>query len=50
VTVIEPVPGDWQVLTSTHPWEKIDSHTLSYEVQTPAKGAVTIRYRLRIRY
>jgi hypothetical protein len=50
VTVIEPVPGDWQVLSSSHAWEKIESHTLKYEVPVPAKAEATVRYRLRIRY
>jgi hypothetical protein len=50
VTVIEPVPGDWQILTSTHPYEKVESHTLKYEIPVPAEGATTLGYRVRIRY
>ncbi len=30
MTVIEPVPGDWQVLHSTHPYEKLEAHTLRF--------------------
>ncbi len=50
VTVIEPVPGDWQVLGSTHPYEKVESHTLKYELAVPREGAVKLVYRLRTRY
>jgi hypothetical protein len=50
VTVIEPVPGDWQVLHSTHRFEKIESHTLRYAVTVPKDGRETIVYRVRIRY
>ncbi len=50
VTVIEPVPGDWQVLSSTHRFDKIESHTLKYDIPVPKEGAAKLVYRLRIRY
>jgi hypothetical protein len=49
VTVIEPVPGDWQVLSSTHRFEKLDSHTLKYEIPVPREGAAKLVYRVRVR-
>jgi hypothetical protein len=50
VTVIEPVPGDWQVLASTHPYEKVESHTLKYEIPVPKEGAAKLTYRVRIKF
>ncbi|MEK7700480.1 MAG: DUF4139 domain-containing protein [candidate division NC10 bacterium] len=50
VTVIEPVPGDWQVLASTHPYEKVEAHTLRYQIPVPREGAAKLTYRVRIRY
>jgi hypothetical protein len=50
VTVIEPVGGDWQMLSSTHPWEKVEAHTLRYKVPVPKEGATKITYRVRVRY
>lgn len=50
VTVIEPVPGDWQVLTSTHQFEKVEAHTLRYQIPVPKEGAAKLTYRVRIRY
>jgi len=50
VTVIEPVPGDWRVLTSTHTYEKLEAHTLRYEISVPGEGASTLAYRVRIRW
>ena len=50
VTVIEPVPGDWQVLSSTHPYEKVEAHTLRYRIPVPAEGAVKLTYRVRLRF
>ena len=50
VTVIEPVPGDWQVVSSSHTYEKIQAHTLKYQIPVPKEGAAKLTYRVRIRY
>jgi hypothetical protein len=49
VTVIEPVPGDWQVLSSTHAWEKPQAHTLRFSIPVPKDGTTKLVYRVRIR-
>jgi hypothetical protein len=50
VTVIEPVPGDWQVLHSTHQGDKVEAHTLRFRVPVSAEGAVKLVYRVRTRF
>ena len=50
VTVIEPVPGDWQVLSSTHTYEKVEAHTLKYQIAVPKEGATKLTYRVRVRF
>jgi hypothetical protein len=50
VTVIEPVPGDWQVVTSTHAWDKPQAHTLKFQVPVPKEGAAKVVYRVRLRW
>ena len=50
VTVIEPVPGDWQVLTSSYSYEKIQAQTLKYQIPVPREGAAKLTYRVRIRF
>jgi len=50
VTVIEPVPGDWQVLHATHKYDKPEAHTLTFQVPVPKEGAAKLTYRVRIRY
>jgi len=50
VTVIEPVPGDWQVLTSTHTWEKPEAHTLKFSIPVAKQGASKLVYRVRLRF
>jgi hypothetical protein len=49
VTVIEPVPGDWQVLHSTHAWEKPEAHTLRFSIAVPRESVAKLVYRVRIR-
>ena len=49
VTVIEPVPGDWQVLSSTHPHDKVEAHTLRFRVPVPRESAAKLTYRVRVR-
>jgi hypothetical protein len=50
ITVIEPVPGDWQVLHATHPAEKVQAHTLKFDVPVPADSTTKLVYRVRVRH
>ncbi|MBI3799405.1 MAG: DUF4139 domain-containing protein [Deltaproteobacteria bacterium] len=48
VRVNEPMPGDWEVLSASHKYEKADAHTLRFEVPVPKDGEVKITYRVRV--
>ncbi|MBU0533690.1 MAG: DUF4139 domain-containing protein [Candidatus Omnitrophica bacterium] len=48
VQIIEPIPGDWTILKSSHKYEKIEAHTLKYTVKVPKDGEVKITYRVRM--
>jgi len=50
VDVIEPIGGDWDILSSTHKAEKLDAHTFKFEVEVPARAGTTIEYRVRVRW
>jgi hypothetical protein len=50
VEVYEPVGGDWEVLSASHPHTKKDASTFTFEVTVPARGKTTITYRVRIRW
>jgi len=50
VTVVEPVPGDWEVQRSTHPYEKAEAHTLKYQIPVPKDSSVKLTYRVRIKF
>ncbi len=50
VTIIEPVPGDWEVTKTSHPYDKVEAHTLQYIVKVPKDGKTTVSYRVRMRW
>jgi hypothetical protein len=50
VTLVEPVGGDWQVLSSSHPYTTRDASTFSLSPEVPARGATTVEYRVRVRW
>jgi hypothetical protein len=50
VDVIEPVGGDWTILSTSHPYTRVDAHTFTYRVTVEANGETTIRYRVRVRW
>jgi len=50
VEVIEPVPGDWEVLRSTLPHDKIEAFTMRYRVPVPKEGEAKLNYRVRVRF
>lgn len=50
VMVIEPVPGDWEVIKANLPSEKTDAHTLQFTLGVPKDGKTTVNYRVRMRW
>lgn len=50
VTVQEPMPGDWQVLSSSQPHTKGSSNTAVWKITVPAEGNTKLVYRSLVRY
>ena len=50
VTLVEPVGGDWGMLTSTHPSTKVDAFTFTFDPRVPARGSARVEYRVRVRW
>ncbi|MFZ6843898.1 DUF4139 domain-containing protein [Undibacterium sp. RuTC16W] len=50
VTVQEPMPGDWQVLNSSHPFTKSASNTAVWKITVPAEGNAKLTYRSLVKY
>ncbi|MFN3752031.1 MAG: DUF4139 domain-containing protein [Thiobacillus sp.] len=50
VTVREPVPGDWRMVSESQPHTRIASGAAEWQVRVPATGQATLAYRVRVRY
>ncbi|MES2933277.1 MAG: DUF4139 domain-containing protein [Pseudomonadota bacterium] len=50
VAVQEPIPGDWQVLSESHPHSKDASNTVVWKVSVPAEGSSKLVYRSLVRF
>ncbi len=50
VTVREPMPGDWAIVSESQPHTKAASGTAEWQVRVPAEGKTTLSYRVRVRY
>jgi hypothetical protein len=50
VQVIEPLPGDWRMLSHSHDFEEMDAFTVRFDVPVEAGGETTLRYRIQITF
>ncbi|MER0170594.1 MAG: DUF4139 domain-containing protein [Nitrosomonas sp.] len=50
VTVQEPIPGDWKIIEESQPHHKPASNTAVWQVAIPAESAVTLKYRVQVRF
>ncbi|MGI9039440.1 MAG: DUF4139 domain-containing protein [Gemmatimonadota bacterium] len=50
IQIMEPVGGDWDILSSSHAADNLDAHTFRFEVSVPARGEATVNYRVRVRW
>jgi hypothetical protein len=50
VLVEEPIPGDWEILSNSHPYEKLQAHLIRFEVPVAKDKEAKVKYRIRFRY
>lgn len=50
VLVEEPIPGDWEMLSNTHPFEKLSANAIRFEVPVAKDKEVKVKYRIRFKY
>jgi hypothetical protein len=50
ILVEEPVPGDWQMISNTHSYEKIQANLIRFLVPVAKGQEVKVRYKVRVRY
>ncbi len=49
VKVVEPIPGDWEMLSESLPHEKAASDTAIWQVEVPPLGKTLLTYRVRVK-
>jgi len=50
VLVVEPIPGEWQMLKESRPHQQSSSTTASWLVHVPADSRTKLTYSVRVRY
>ena len=50
VKVIEPIPGDWKMLSSSHEYTKTEAFTAEFNVHVPKDKETKLTYRVRMRF
>jgi len=50
VQLVEPVGGDWEILSTTHRYEQTDAWTFVMTPSVPARGETRVEYRVRARW
>ena len=50
VQVVEPMPGDWEVIRASHAHEKIQAFTAQWKIPVPKEGETKLSYRIRVRF
>jgi hypothetical protein len=49
VSIVEPLYGDWRVISRSHPYKKIDAFTIRFDVEVPRDKEVKVTYRIRVK-
>ncbi len=50
VSIVEPFYGDWQIVTSTHPFTKESAFSARASILIPKKGEVKVTYKVRVEF
>jgi hypothetical protein len=50
VKVIEPIPGDWTMLSNSHEFQKTAVFTAEFNIPVPRDKETKLTYRVRMRY
>jgi hypothetical protein len=50
VKVVEPIPGDWKMLSSSHEYAKTEAFTAEFTIPVPKDKEVKLTYRVKMRF
>ncbi len=49
IKVVEPIPGDWQMVAESQPHKKETANTAVWQLAVPAEGKAVLTWRVRVR-
>jgi len=47
VALIEPLQGNWRIISHSHPYTKTNAFTIRFDVAVPKDGKVKVKYRVK---
>jgi hypothetical protein len=50
VLVEEPIPGDWEIFSNTHPYQKLQAHLIRFDVPVAKDKEEKVKCRIRFKY
>jgi len=50
VKVVEPIPGDWKMLSASHEFKKTGAFFAEFTIPVPRDKEVKLTYRVRMKY
>ena len=50
VRIVEPLPGDWEILSENHTHKKISASEAEWLVRVPAKESAELLYRAKVKF
>lgn len=50
VRVIEPIPGDWKMLSSSYEYKKTEAFTAEFNISVPKDKETKLTYRVRMKF
>lgn len=48
VGIVESLSDNWRVISKSHPYKKVDAHTIRFDVKVPGDKEVKVKYRLSV--
>ena len=50
VRAVEPMPGDWEILSESNSHKKLSSSEAEWHIKVPAKGSAELLYRVKVKF
>lgn len=50
VKVVEPIPGDWTMINSSHEFKKSEAFTAEFNIPVPKDKEIKLTYKVRMRF